>query len=141
MNNIAPKLQNCWTQKIAFKIISKVLKQPNFFHSQPSTLPKDAPAKFYLSKTFALRFMISSAAPTRSSTFKAYLISKIGNSNVKDDRAFRLLYEELLQIFVLCIPQYLLSKKYLEKKWGLRKNLRESGDLSFEGSDREKCQF
>ena len=31
MNNIAPKLQKCWTHKIAFKIVSKMLKQPNFF--------------------------------------------------------------------------------------------------------------
>ena len=50
MNNIAPKLQKCLhTKKTAFKIISKVLKQQNFFYSQPSTLPKDALAKFYLS--------------------------------------------------------------------------------------------
>ena len=35
MNNIAPKMQKCWTLKIAFKIISKMLKQPNFFYSQP----------------------------------------------------------------------------------------------------------
>ena len=35
MNTITPKLQTCWTQKIAFKIISKMPKQPNFFHSQP----------------------------------------------------------------------------------------------------------
>ena len=48
-------------------------KQPNFFHSQCSTLPKDAPAKFYLCTTFGLRFMLSSVAPTRSSTFYAYL--------------------------------------------------------------------
>ena len=52
MNNIAPKLQKCWTHKIAFKIKQKMLKQPNFFHSQPSTLPKDALAKFYRSTTF-----------------------------------------------------------------------------------------
>ena len=39
-----------------------MLRQPNFFHSQPSTLPKDAPAKFYLSTTFGLSFMISSVA-------------------------------------------------------------------------------
>ena len=82
MNNIAPKLQKRWTHKIAFKIISKVLKQPNFFQSQPSTLPKDAPAKFYLSTTFGLRLMISSVAPTRLSTFYAYLITKIGNRNL-----------------------------------------------------------
>ena len=69
MNNIGPKLQKCWTHKIAFKIISKMLKQLNFFQSQPSTLPKDTPAKFYLSTIVSLRLMISSAAPTRSSTF------------------------------------------------------------------------
>ena len=33
MNNIAPKLQRRWNHKIAFKIISKMLKQPNFFQS------------------------------------------------------------------------------------------------------------
>ena len=43
-----------------------------------STLPKDAPAKFYLSTTFGLSFMISSVAATQSSTFYAYLITKIG---------------------------------------------------------------
>ena len=69
MNNIAPKLQKCWTHKIAFKIISKMLKQPSFFLSWPSTLPKDTPAKFYFSTTFGLRLMISFVAPTRSSTF------------------------------------------------------------------------
>ena len=83
MNNIAPKLQKRWTHKIAFKIILKMLKQPNFFQSWPSTLPKDAPAKFYLSTTLGLRLMISSAAPTRLSTFYAYLITKIGNRNLK----------------------------------------------------------
>ena len=61
MNNVAPKLQKCYTNKIAFKIISEMLKQPNFFYSQPSTLPKDAPLKLYLSMIFG----ISSVAPTR----------------------------------------------------------------------------
>ena len=83
MNNIAPKLQKCWTHKIAFNIISKMLKRPDFFYSQPSKLSKDAPSKFYLSTTFGLSFMISSVAPTRSSTFYAYLITKIGNRNLK----------------------------------------------------------
>ena len=69
MNNIALKLQKCWTHKIAFKIISKMLKQPNFFDSQPSTLPKEAAAKFYISTTFGLSFMISCVAPTRSVDF------------------------------------------------------------------------
>ena len=63
MNDIASKLLKYWTNKIAFYIILKMLKQPNFFHSQPFTLPKDAPAKFYLSTTFSLSFMISSVAP------------------------------------------------------------------------------
>ena len=81
MNNIAPKLQKCWTQKIAFKIILKMLKQPNFFYSQPSTRPKGAPAKFYFSMPFGLSFMISSR--TRSATFYAFLITKIGNCNLK----------------------------------------------------------
>ena len=47
MNNIAPKLRKRWTHKIVFSIISKMLKEPNYFYSLPSTLPKDAPTKFY----------------------------------------------------------------------------------------------
>ena len=82
MNNIAPKLQKCWTHKIAFKIISKMLKQPNFFYSHPSTLPEEALAMFHLSTTFGSSFMISSVAPIQSSTFYAYLITKIGNRNL-----------------------------------------------------------
>ena len=72
MNNIASKLQKCWKHKIAFKIISKMRKQPNSFHSQPSTRPKEALAKFYLSTAFGLSFIISSVAPSRSSTSYAY---------------------------------------------------------------------
>ena len=84
MNNIAPKLQKYWTHKIAFNIISKMLKQPNFFCSQPSILSKHAPAKFYFSTTFGLSFMISSVALTLSdSTLYAYLITKIRNRNFK----------------------------------------------------------
>ena len=60
-----------------------MLKQPNFFYSQPSTLPEEALAKFYLSMTFGLSFMISSVTPTRSSSSYAYLITKIGNRNLK----------------------------------------------------------
>ena len=55
-----------------------MLKQPNFFYRQPSTL-----AKFYLSTTFRFSFMTSSGAPTRSSTFYAYLITKIGKRNLE----------------------------------------------------------
>ena len=54
-----------------------MLKQPNLFYSQPSTLPKGAPIKFYLSTTFGLSFMISSVASTRLSTSYAYLITAI----------------------------------------------------------------
>ena len=41
-----------------------MLKQPHFFYSKPSTLPLDAPAKFYFFTTFGSSFMISSVAPT-----------------------------------------------------------------------------
>ena len=36
-----------------------MLKQPNFFYSQPCTIPKEALAKFYLSTAFGLSFMIN----------------------------------------------------------------------------------
>ena len=88
MNNIAPKLQKCWTHKIAFKITLKMLKQPNFFYNQPSTPPKEALAKVYLSTTVGLTFMISSVALIRSSTFYTYLITKIGNRNPKQAGLF-----------------------------------------------------
>ena len=84
VNNIAPKLQKRWTHKIAFKIIENMLKQSNFFYSQPSTLSKEALAKFYLSTTFGLSF-INSVAPTRSSTFYAYLITKSETVTLKPD--------------------------------------------------------
>ena len=54
----------------------------------PSNFKKNAPAKFYLSTMFGLRLMISSVAPTRLSTFYAYLITKIGNRNLKKTSNF-----------------------------------------------------
>ena len=39
-----------------------MLKQPNFFHSQPFTLRKEALAKFSISTTFGLSLMIRSVA-------------------------------------------------------------------------------
>ena len=78
MNNIAPKLQKFWTQNIVFKIISEMLKQLNFFHNQPSTLPKDAPARFYLSTTFSSSFTIRSVADCR------LFITKTRNRNLKE---------------------------------------------------------
>ena len=68
--------QNCLQNHI-------MLKQPHSFYRHPSTLPKEALANFYLSMTFGLSFMISFVAPTRSSTSYAYLITKIGNRNLK----------------------------------------------------------
>ena len=69
--------QNCPENHI------KNAKQPNFYYSQPSTLPKDAPEKFYLSSSFGLSFMIRSVAPTRLSTFYAYIVTKIENRKLK----------------------------------------------------------
>ena len=86
MNNIAPKLKRWWTQKIVFNVILKMIKQPNFFYSQPSTLPEDSHEKFYLSSAFDLFFRISFVAPTRLSTFYTYLISKIGNRNLDKEK-------------------------------------------------------
>ena len=37
VNNIAQELQKCWTHKIAFKIISKTLKQSIFLQSAFNT--------------------------------------------------------------------------------------------------------
>ena len=42
-----------------------MLNQANFFYSHPSTLRKEALAKFWLSMTFGSSFMISSVASTR----------------------------------------------------------------------------
>ena len=67
-----------------------MLKQLNFFHSQPSTL-----SKFYLSMTFGLSFMICSVAPTRSSTLYEHLITKIGNRNLESH------YMEFLTLGIL----------------------------------------
>ena len=79
MNNIAPKLQKCWTHKIAFKIISKNAKATKFLLQSAFYTSK---AKFYLPTTFGLSF-ISSVAPTRASTTYAYLLTKIGNRDLK----------------------------------------------------------
>ena len=94
MNNITPKLQKCWTHKIASNIMSESNQISFTVYSQPSTLPKDAPAKFYLSTTFGLSFMISSVAPNQSSTFYAYLITKIGNRNLNLIYPFMILFSD-----------------------------------------------
>ena len=68
MYNIVPKLQKCWTHKIAFNIIFKKCY---------------APGKFHLSATSGLSFMISSVAATCSPTFYICLITKIRIHNLK----------------------------------------------------------
>ena len=67
MNNIAPKLQKCWTHKIAFKILELAFYTPEGHTCK--VLP------FY-----DFWFGLSSVALTRSSTFT---ITKMGNRNLK----------------------------------------------------------
>ena len=98
-----------------------MLKQPNFFYSQPSTLPKDAPAKFYFSTAFGLSFMIRSVARTQSSTFYALSITNIGNGDLKSqaDNSFQgnQLNYQLLSIrfmwTMVCQKVKFLSHSYL----------------------------
>ena len=78
--------QNCKNAghtKLPSILYEKCLRHPNFFHSEPSVLSKDAPAKFHLSATFGLSFMINSVASTCSPTFYTYLITKIRIHNLK----------------------------------------------------------
>ena len=78
------------------------IRHPNFFHSEPSVLSKDAPAKFHLSATFGLSFMISSAASTCSATFYTYLITKIRIHNLKS-----ILTEFIKILFTFLVPKSL----------------------------------
>ena len=81
MNNIEPKLQKCWTLKIAFKIISKMLKQPNFselaFYTSEGHTYKVL--SFY---DFWFTFNDKFCSPYPIVDFYAYLITKIGNRNL-----------------------------------------------------------
>ena len=83
MNNIAPKLQKRWTHKIASKIIFKMLNNQISFRASLLHFQRTHLQSFIFPTTFGLRLMISSVAPTRLSTFYAYLITKIGNRNLK----------------------------------------------------------
>ena len=60
---------------------------------------------------------------------------------IKDDRAFRLLHQEIPEIFVLCIPKLSTCCQNLEKNLGSPEKFGRRRGLSFKGSDREKCQF
>ena len=83
MNNIAPKLQKYWTHKIAFKIIIKNTKATKFLSQSAFYTSKGSTCKVLPFYNFWFKLMISCVAPTRSSTFYAYLITKIGNCNLK----------------------------------------------------------
>ena len=88
----------------------KNAKTPKFFHSEPSVLSKDAPAKFHLSATFGLSFMISSVASTCSPTFYKYLITKIRIHNLKS-----ILTEFIQILFTFLVPKSLdVSWKILD---------------------------
>ena len=84
-----------------------MLRHPNFFHSEPSVLSKDAPAKFHLSATFGFKsFMISSVASTCSPTFYIYLITKIRIHNLKS----------ILTEFIKILVTFLVPKS-LDVSW------------------------
>ena len=99
------------TQNCLQNHIKNMLKQPNFFYSQLSTLPKGALAKFYLSTTFV---MISSVAPNRSSTFYAYLITKIENRNLK--AALVWVVFGFYQTVQHCLTELLISAQVTKNK-------------------------
>ena len=82
-----------------------MLRNPNFFHSEPSVLSKDAPAKFHLSATFGLSFMISSVASTCSPTFYIYLITKLRIHN-----------QSILTEFIKILVTFLVPKS-LDVSW------------------------
>ena len=68
-----------------------MLKRPNFFlQSAFYTSQESTRNVLPFSTTFDLSFMISSVAPTRSSPFYAYLITKIGNRNIKAGNAIKI---------------------------------------------------
>ena len=65
-------------------------------------LSKDTHAKFHLSATFVLSFMISSVTPIWSSTFYAYLINKIRDLDLKI-----ILTESAKILFTFLVPKSL----------------------------------
>ena len=91
-----------------------MLKQLNFFYSQPSTLPRDAPTKFYLSTSFGLSSMISSVAHTRS--LIPYLITKIGNRKLKVVESWLTFSETGSDTFRVILI-------YMERSKNLKKNI------------------
>ena len=94
------------TQNCLQYYTKKTLRHPNFFHNEPSVLSKDAPAKFHLSATFGLSFMISSVASTCSPTFYLYLITKLRIHNLKS----------ILTEFIKILVTFLVPKS-LDVSW------------------------
>ena len=93
INNIAPKLQKMLdTQNCLQNHIKNA--NANFFYSQPSTIPKDAHAKFHLFKTFGLRFMISSVAPTYLRLFTHILSAKSETVTLRDKNLSRTAFHQ-----------------------------------------------
>ena len=71
---------------------------------------------------------------------KIFWSGVFGLNRAKGDRAFSLLDQKFSQILVLCLPSYLFSKSW--KKIGATRKIWEKAvTQTFEGSDREKCQF
>ena len=101
--------QNCKNAghtKLPSILSKKMLRHPNFFHSEPSVLSKDAPAKFHLSATFGLSFMISSVASSCLPTFYIYLITKLRIHNLKS----------ILTEFIKILITFLVPKS-LDVSW------------------------
>ena len=78
MNNIAAKLQKCWTHKIAFNIISKMLKQPNYLQSDICTSEGSTCKVLPFYDLFYDRF----CSPNLIVNFLLMLITEIENCNL-----------------------------------------------------------
>ena len=100
-----------------------MLKQPNVFYSQPSTVQKEALAMFYISTPFIFSFMVSSTPPTRSLTSYAYLITKIGNCNLKYVRLrllrpiWRLSWTNIWNFWLQIKQNIFLNENVLKDVW------------------------
>ena len=85
MHNIAPKLQKCWTHKIAFKIISKMLKQPNFFSESAFYMytSKKSTCKILPFYDFWFKFYGKFCNPYPIVDFLRIFNDQIGNPNLR----------------------------------------------------------
>ena len=85
MNNIAPKLQKCWTHKIAFKSISKMLKskRTKFLLELAFYTSEGHICKVLSFHDFWFTVNDKFCSPCPIVDFYTYLITKIGNRNLK----------------------------------------------------------